>query len=173
MPVMARVTYVASRVRESIRPLHVRTRDKRWFVADGMAASGANGFPDFKQEFLATSQSRCSSIKSDRSRTPCQKCKTWTSQAARPRMQKRLPSAQANRVVLSLDQNHLRTKHYYGTGPDAAKIQIRNVVASNFMVAILRQQLRLPGTRHKISKLRSVHPIEKVPLHPLLTGTDL
>ena len=70
-------------------------------------------------------------------------------------------------------KSHLRIKHYYGTSPNAVKTQIWIAVAVYLMVAILHKQLSLPGSLHRTFQLLSIHPFEKVPIHELLTETNL
>lgn len=70
-------------------------------------------------------------------------------------------------------KGHLRIKHYYGTSPNAVKTQIWIAVAVYLIVAILHKQLDLPGTLHRTFQLLSVHPFEKMPVHELLTESDL
>jgi len=70
-------------------------------------------------------------------------------------------------------KSHLRIKHYYGTSPNAVKTQIWIAVAVYLMVAILHKQLNLPGSLHRTFQLLSIHPFEKVPIHELLTETNL
>jgi hypothetical protein len=70
-------------------------------------------------------------------------------------------------------KGHLRIKHYFGTSPNAVKTQIWIAVAVYLMVAILHKQLQLPGRLHRTFQLLSIHPFEKVPIHELLTETDL
>ena len=43
-------------------------------------------------------------------------------------------------------KGHLRSKHYYGTSPNAVKTQIWIAVAVYLLVAIIHKQLSLPGT---------------------------
>jgi len=66
-------------------------------------------------------------------------------------------------------KGHLRIKHYYGTSPNAVKIQIWIAVTVYLMVAILHKQLRLPGALNRTLQILSVHPFEKVTLNQLLT----
>jgi hypothetical protein len=70
-------------------------------------------------------------------------------------------------------KGHLRIKHYYGTSPNAVKTQIWIAIAVYLMVAIIHKQLSLPGTLHRTLQLLSVHPFEKMPIHELLTESDL
>ncbi len=70
-------------------------------------------------------------------------------------------------------KSHLRIKHYYGTSPNAVKTQIWIAVAVYLMVAILHKQMNLPGSLHRTFQLLSIHPFEKVPIHELLTETNL
>jgi len=70
-------------------------------------------------------------------------------------------------------KSHLRIKHYYGTSPNAVKTQIWIAVAVYLMVAILHKQLSLPGSLHRTFLLLSIHPFEKMPVHELLTETNL
>lgn len=70
-------------------------------------------------------------------------------------------------------KGHLRIKHYYGTSANAVKTQIWISVSVYLIVAILHKQLNLPGTLHRTFQLLSVHPFEKMPIHELLTETEL
>ena len=70
-------------------------------------------------------------------------------------------------------KGHLRIKHYFGTSPNAGKSQIWIAVAVYLMVAILHKQLNLPGSSHRTFQLLSIHPFAKVPIHELVTETDL
>jgi hypothetical protein len=69
-------------------------------------------------------------------------------------------------------KGHLRIKHYYGTSPNAVKIQIWIAVCTYLIITILHKQLKLPGTLHRTLQILSVHPFEKVPLNELLTETN-
>jgi hypothetical protein len=70
-------------------------------------------------------------------------------------------------------KSHLRIKHYYGTSPNAVKTQIWIAVSVYLMVAIIHKQLSLPGSLHRTFQLLSIHPFEKMPIHELLTETNL
>jgi hypothetical protein len=65
-----------------------------------------------------------------------------------------------------------RIMHYYGTSPNAVKIQIWIAVCVCLVGAIQHKQLDLPGTLHRNLQLLSVHSFEKTPIHQLLTEID-
>jgi len=68
-------------------------------------------------------------------------------------------------------KQHLRIKHFFGTSPNAVKTQVWIAVSIYVLIAILRKELKLPGSLHRTLQILSVHPFEKIPLHELLTET--
>ena len=65
-------------------------------------------------------------------------------------------------------KQHLRIKRFIGTSANAVKIQIWIAICVYVQVAILKKQLRLPQSLHKILRILDVHAFEKLPLRELL-----
>ena len=66
-------------------------------------------------------------------------------------------------------KQHLRIKRFIGTSANAVKIQIWIAICVYVQVAILKKQLHLPQSLHKILRILDVHAFEKLPLRELLT----
>jgi transposase len=69
-------------------------------------------------------------------------------------------------------KQNLRIKSFFGTSPNAVKTQVWIAVCVYVLVAILKKQLNLPESLHKILQVLSVNPFEKVTLHELLTQDE-
>jgi hypothetical protein len=69
-------------------------------------------------------------------------------------------------------KQNLRIKSFFGTSPNAVKTQVWIAVCVYVLVAILKKQLNLPESLHKILQILSVNAFEKVPLQELLTQTE-
>jgi hypothetical protein len=69
-------------------------------------------------------------------------------------------------------KQNLRIKSFFGTSPNAVKTQIWIAVCIYVLVAILKKQLNLPESLHKILQVLSVNPFEKVTLQELLTQDE-
>ena len=65
-------------------------------------------------------------------------------------------------------KQHLRIKRFIGTSANAVKTQIWIAICVYVQVAILKKQLRLPQSLHKILRILEVHAFEKLPLGELL-----
>ena len=65
-------------------------------------------------------------------------------------------------------KQHLRIKRFIGTSANAVKTQIWIAICVYVQVAILKKQLRLPQSLHKILRILEVHAFEKLPLVELL-----
>jgi hypothetical protein len=61
-------------------------------------------------------------------------------------------------------KQHLRIKTFYGTSPNAVKIQIWIAVSIYLLVAILKKRLHLPGNLHTILQILEVNIFEKRPI---------
>jgi hypothetical protein len=68
-------------------------------------------------------------------------------------------------------KQHLRIKRFIGTSANAVKTQIWIAICVYVQVAILKKQLRLPQSLHKILRILDVHAFEKLPLAELLTDS--
>jgi hypothetical protein len=69
-------------------------------------------------------------------------------------------------------KQHLRIKRFFGTSANAVKTQVWIAVCIYVQVAILKKQLNLPQSLHKILQILSLNAFEKVPLPELLTQTE-
>jgi IS4 transposase len=69
-------------------------------------------------------------------------------------------------------KQNLRIKHFFGTSPNAVKTQVWIAICVYVLVAILKKQLNLPESLHKILQVLSVNAFEKVPLQELLTQPE-
>ena len=67
-------------------------------------------------------------------------------------------------------KQHLRILRFFGESPNAVKTQIWIAVCVYTVVAIIRKQLGLPESLHKILQILSVNVFEKVPVNMLLTN---
>ena len=65
-------------------------------------------------------------------------------------------------------KQHLRIKRFVGTSPNAVKTQIWIAICVYVQVAILKKELHLPQSLHKILRILDVHAFEKLPLTELL-----
>jgi len=66
-------------------------------------------------------------------------------------------------------KQHLRILRFFGESPNAVKTQVWIAVCVYTLVAIIRKELRLTESLHKILQILSVNIFEKVPLNQLLT----
>lgn len=69
-------------------------------------------------------------------------------------------------------KQNLRIRHFFGTSPNAVKTQIWIALCVYVLVAILKKQLNLTESLHKILQILSVNAFEKVPLQELLTQLE-
>ena len=68
-------------------------------------------------------------------------------------------------------KQHLRITSFFGTSDNAVKTQVWIAICVYVLVAILKKQLNLPESLHKILQILSVNAFEKVALQELLTQT--
>jgi hypothetical protein len=61
-------------------------------------------------------------------------------------------------------KQHLRIKTFYGTSPNAVKIQIWTAVSIYLRGAIMKKRLQLPGSLHTILQILEVNIFEKRPI---------
>jgi len=68
-------------------------------------------------------------------------------------------------------KQHLRILRFFGESPNAVKTQVWIAVCAYTLVAIIRKELGLTESLHKILQVLSVNVFEKVPISQLLTNT--
>jgi len=66
-------------------------------------------------------------------------------------------------------KQHLRIKHCFGASPNAVKTQVWIAVSIYVLIAILHEELKLPGSLDRALQILSVRPFDQIPLHALLT----
>ena len=66
-------------------------------------------------------------------------------------------------------KQHLRIKAFYGTSENAVKTQIWIAVCVYVLVAIIKKELELEPTLHRILQVLSVSLFEQLPLNELFT----
>jgi hypothetical protein len=69
-------------------------------------------------------------------------------------------------------KQNLRIKRFFGNSENAVHTQIWIAITVYVMVAIIRKQLDLPQSLHRILQVLSVSVFEKMPLNELLTQSD-
>lgn len=69
-------------------------------------------------------------------------------------------------------KQNLRIRRFYGTTPNAIRIQLWTAISTYLLVAILRKELHSSRSLTQILQLISVHPFQKVPLQELLTESE-
>ena len=69
-------------------------------------------------------------------------------------------------------KQHLRIKRFMGTSVNAVKTQIWVAICVYAQVAILKKQLDLPQSLHKILRILDAHAFEKISLAELLRNTE-
>ena len=66
-------------------------------------------------------------------------------------------------------KQHLRIRTFYGTSANAVKTQVWIAICVFVLVAILKKELKIPQTLHRMLQVLSVNAFEKVPIFQLLT----
>ncbi len=66
-------------------------------------------------------------------------------------------------------KGHLRIKTFFGTSANAVETQIWIAICVYALISIVKRELALESSLHRISQVLSVSAFEKVPLHELLT----
>jgi len=69
-------------------------------------------------------------------------------------------------------KQHLRIKSFYGTSANAVKTQVWIAVSVYVLVAILKKELELQASLHRILQVLSVSLFEQVPLTELFTDSS-
>ncbi|MEX0878858.1 MAG: IS4 family transposase [Thermoanaerobaculia bacterium] len=69
-------------------------------------------------------------------------------------------------------KQHLRIKAFYGTSPNAVRIQIWIAVTVYVLVAIVRRRLEIDRELYTLLQILSVHLLEKMPLAQVLSAPD-
>ena len=70
-------------------------------------------------------------------------------------------------------KQNLRIDHFYGTTPNAVRVQLWIAICTYLAVAITRKQLRLPPTLTCVLQILSVNAFQKIPLAELFAQTPL
>ena len=78
----------------------------------------------------------------------------------------------AQRHVRWIKQN-LRIRAFYGTSPNAIRVQLWSAICTYLCVAITRKRLRLPQNLTTVLQIVSVHALHKVPLAELFAENDI
>lgn len=65
-------------------------------------------------------------------------------------------------------KQNLRIRRFYGTSENAVRTQLWIAICVYVLIAILKKELRLPQSLHRILQVVSVTVFERVPLHQLL-----
>ena len=68
-------------------------------------------------------------------------------------------------------KQHLRIKRFFGTSAHAVKAQVWIAICVYAIVAILKKDLALEESLHKILQIIGVNVFAKVPIQQLLTNT--
>ncbi len=68
-------------------------------------------------------------------------------------------------------KQHLRIKSFFGTSPNAVKIQIWTAVSVYLLVAIVKKRLNLPGSLHTILQILEVNLFEKKSISQVVQET--
>ena len=84
-----------------------------------------------------------------------------------------LPQPLAGRVILQVDQQHLRIKKFYGTTENAVKTQIWIAITVYVLVAIVKKRLNTEASLYTILQILSLTLFEKIPLDQLLKNTEI
>lgn len=66
-------------------------------------------------------------------------------------------------------KGHLRIKSFFGTSLNAVESQIWIAISVYALISIVKRELSLDASLHRISQVLSVSAFEQVPLHELLT----
>ena len=61
-------------------------------------------------------------------------------------------------------KQHLRIKAFYGTSPNAVRIQVWSAIAVYLLVAILKKRLHLDASLYTILQILSLTLFEKMPI---------
>jgi len=70
-------------------------------------------------------------------------------------------------------KQYLRIKAFYGTSPNAVKVQIWIAICIYVLVAITKKELKLERSLGEILQILSITLFEKVPISQVLTSNDL
>lgn len=69
-------------------------------------------------------------------------------------------------------KQNLRIRRFYGTTPNAVRVQLWSAIATYLAVAIARKELGIACSLTSVLQIVSVNACQKVPLHELLAGID-
>jgi len=69
-------------------------------------------------------------------------------------------------------KQHLRIKSFYGTSPNAVRIQVWIAISVYVLVALVKKELKIDRSLSEILQILSVNPFEKTPVFQLLTHSQ-
>jgi hypothetical protein len=69
-------------------------------------------------------------------------------------------------------KQHLKIKSFWGTTPNAVKIQIYSAIIAYCLVAIIGNKLKVDRSTYEILQILSISLLDKTPLKELLTNQD-
>lgn len=69
-------------------------------------------------------------------------------------------------------KQNLRIDHFYGTSPNAVRVQLWTAICTYLAVAITRKQLQLPQSLTCVLQILSVNAFQKMPLQELFTQAE-
>jgi IS4 transposase len=69
-------------------------------------------------------------------------------------------------------KQHLKIKSFWGTTPNAVKIQIYSAIIVYYLVAIVAYRLKVDRSPYEILQILSISLFDKTPLKELLTNRD-
>jgi IS4 transposase len=70
-------------------------------------------------------------------------------------------------------KQYLRIKAFYGTSPNAVKVQIWTAICIYVLVAIAKKELKIERSLGEILQVLSITLFEKVPISQVLTSDNL
>jgi len=69
-------------------------------------------------------------------------------------------------------KQHLKLSVFFGRSPNAVRCQVWSAICAYLLVMLVKQQLGLPQTLHRILQTVSICPFEQLPLAELLAETN-
>ena len=69
-------------------------------------------------------------------------------------------------------KQHLKIKSFWGTSPNAVKIQIYSAIIAYCLVALVRNKLKVERSTYEILQILSISLLDKTPLNELLTNQN-
>jgi hypothetical protein len=69
-------------------------------------------------------------------------------------------------------KQHLKIKSFWGTSPNAVKIQVYSAIIAYCLVALVRNKLKIDRSTYEILQILSISLLDKTPLNELLTNQN-